>query len=91
MSGKHNGGGLQSYVLYQYYHGHVTQPLILKQLLELGMDISSGQVNRIITEGKEGFHEEKEEILRVGLQISGHINVDDTGARHKGENGYCSR
>ncbi len=88
--GKHYGVGLRSYVLYQYYHGHVTQPLILEQLLELGVDISAGQVNRIITEGKEGFHEEKEEILRVGLQISGHINVDDTGARHKGENGYCT-
>jgi hypothetical protein len=88
--GKHYGVGLRSYVLYQYYQGHVTQPLILEQLLELGVDISAGQVNRIITEGKEGFHEEKEEILRVGLQISGHINVDDTGARHKGENGYCT-
>jgi hypothetical protein len=88
--GKHYGPGLLSYVLYQYYQGHVTQPLILEQLLELGVDISAGQVNRIITEGKEGFHEEKEEILRVGLEISGHINVDDTGARHKGENGYCT-
>jgi len=26
----------------------------------------------------------------VGLEISGHINVDDTGARHKGKNGYCT-
>ena len=88
--GKHYGAGLRSYVLYQYYQGHVTQPLILEQLLELGVEISAGQVNRIITEGKERFHEEKEEILRVGLEISGHINVDDTGARHKGENGYCT-
>lgn len=88
--GKHYGLGLLSYVLYQYYQGHVTQPLILEQLWELGVDISAGQVNRIITEGKERFHEEKEEILRVGLEISGHINVDDTGARHKGETGYCT-
>jgi len=88
--GKHYGAGLRSYVLYQYYQGHVTQPLILEQLLELGVEISAGQVNRIITEGKERFHEEKEEILRVGLKISSHINVDDTGARHKGENGYCT-
>jgi hypothetical protein len=90
VMGTHYGVGLLSYVLYQHYQGHVTQPLILEQLWELGVDISSGQVNRMITEGKEGFHEEKEEILRVGLEISGHINVDDTGARHKGKNGYCT-
>jgi hypothetical protein len=88
--GTHYGVTLRSYVLYQYYQAHVTQPLIVEGLWELGVDISSGQVNRIITEGKEVFHEEKEEILRVGLKISGHLHVDDTGARHKGRNGYCT-
>ena len=76
--------------LYQYHHCHVTQPLLLEQLWELGVDISAGQVNRIITEGKECFHREKDEILRTGLQASTHVNVDDTGARHKGKNGYCT-
>lgn len=90
VMGTHYGPALRSYVLYQYYQGHVTQPLILEQLWELGVDISAGQVNRLITEDKERFHEEKGQILRVGLQISGHINVDDTGARHKGKNGYCT-
>jgi len=46
--------------------------------------------NRIITEGKERFHTEKEDILKAGVEVSGHINVDDTGARHKGRNGYCT-
>ncbi|MEW6352477.1 MAG: hypothetical protein AB1646_25795, partial [Thermodesulfobacteriota bacterium] len=32
----------------------------------------------------------QDEILRVGLEISDYINVDDTGARHKGKNGYCT-
>lgn len=90
VAGEHYGPVLRSYVLYQYYHAHVTQPLIWEQLGELGVDISVGQVNRIITEGKEQFHEEKEAILCVGLEISGHINVDDTGARHQGKNGYCT-
>jgi hypothetical protein len=88
--GSHFDASLQSFILYQYFHSHVTQPLILEQLLELGIDISAGQVNRIITEGKEVFHEEKEEILRLGLRASGHVNVDDTGARHQGKNGYCT-
>lgn len=88
--GGHFGPSLYSFIVYQYYHSHVTQPLILEQLLELGIDISAGQVNRIIVEGNELFHEEKDEILQVGLKVSGYVNVDDTGARHQGRNGYCT-
>ena len=88
--GAHFGPTLHSFVLYQYYHAQVTEPLILEQLHEWGMKISSGQLHRLITEGKERFHQEKDEILRVGLRVSGHIHVDDTGARHQGKNGYCT-
>jgi len=86
----HFGPVLCSFVLYQYYHAQVTEPLILEQLREWGVRISSGQLHRLITEGKERFHQEKEEILRVGLRVSGHVHVDDTGARHGGKNGYCT-
>ena len=86
----HFGPTMCSFVLYQYYHAQVTEPLILEELREWGVRISSGQLHRIITEGKEKFHEEKDEILKVGLRVSGHIHVDDTGARHQGKNGYCT-
>jgi len=86
----HFGSTLVCFVLYQYYHAQVTEPLILEQLHEWGVEISSGQVHRMIVEGNEKFHEEKDEILRVGLLVSSHIHVDDTGARHKGKNGYCT-
>lgn len=88
--GGHFDAALVSFVLVQYYHCHVTQPLILEQLLELGVDISAGQLNRIITEGKERFHAEKDEILQVGLKISAYVHVDDTNARHQGKNGHCT-
>jgi hypothetical protein len=81
---------LRSYILYQYYHCHVTQPLLLEQLWEWDVDISSGQLNRILIEDKDAFHEEKDAILSVGLKVSDYINVDDTGARHDGKNGYCT-
>jgi hypothetical protein len=90
VKGWHFGPTLVSYVLYQYYHNHVTQPLILEELREWGVDISSGEIHRILTEGKERFHEEKDEILRAGLEVSRYVNVDDTGARHAGNNGYCT-
>ncbi len=86
----HFGPDLVRYVLYQYSHAQVTQPLIVEQLRELGIDISTGQVNRIITEGKQDFHTEKDELLRAGLEVSNYIHVDDTGARHEGQNGYCT-
>lgn len=90
LNGKHFGPALIQFVLYQYYHCHVTQPLLLEQLHEMGIDISSGYLNHLLIEGKDGFHQEKDEILSAGLQVSSYINVDDTGARHKGENGYCT-
>ena len=77
---------LRSFVLQQYNHGHVTQPLIWEELLDFGLDISSGQVSRILTEQKDAFHLEKEGVLCAGLEVSDYINVDDTGARHAGKN-----
>ena len=52
----HFGSTLKTYILYQYYHCHVTQPLLLEQLREWGLDISAGQLNKIIVEGKEKYH-----------------------------------
>jgi len=88
--GGHFGGVLTCFILYQYYHALVTEPLLLEQLREFGVRISAGQLHRLLTEGKERFHREKDEILRVGLRVSAQIHVDDTGARHKGKNGYCT-
>ena len=90
VAGDHFGPVLRSFVLYQYYHAQVTEPLILEQLREWGVAISSGQLHRLITEGKEEFHREKDEILRVGLRVSSHIHADDTGARHQGRNGFVT-
>ena len=81
---------LRSFILQQYNHGHVTQPLIWEELVDFGVDISKGQVNRILTENKEDFHLEKEGVLDAGLDVSTYIHVDDTGARHAGKNGYCT-
>ena len=81
---------LKRFILYQYYQCHVTQPLLLEQLIEWGVDISSGQLSEILVEDKELFHKEKDAILTAGLKVSGYINVDDTGARHDGKNGYCT-
>lgn len=90
VAGSHFGPTMKAFVLYQYYGCHVTQPLIKEQLNELGVDISAGQINNIIIHNKDRFHDEKDQILSTGLKVSSYINVDDTGARHNGHNGYCT-
>ena len=91
LQGSHFGIILKSYILYQYYHQRVTQPLILQQLTDWGTAISSGQISRILTEDKEDYHTEKDELLTAGINHSTFIHVDDTGSRHDGKNGYCTQ
>jgi hypothetical protein len=90
LPGSHFGPNLICHVLDQYHHAHVTQPLLLQQLRDYGIDISTGQLSRMLTENHEAFHQEKEEVLVAGLQTASYIGTDDTGARHQGRNGYCT-
>lgn len=86
----HYGIELKKYILHLNYELNVPHKLILESLHELGIKISSGQLNNILTEGHEVFHDEKEDILETGLQEFPFVSVDDTGARHNGKNGYCT-
>lgn len=86
----HFGTNLVSFIMYQHHQCHVTQPLLHEQLQEFGVDISAGQVNHFLTEDLDAFHAEKDEILKAGLEVSSFVQVDDTGARHDGKNGYCT-
>ena len=90
VAGGHFGANLIAYVLDQYHQAQVTEPLLLQQLWEYGIDLSAGQLHRLLTENHERFHEEKGEVLVAGLTVSSYIGTDDTGARHQGKNGYCT-
>lgn len=90
LNNRHFGSQLNSFILYQHHHCQTTQPLLLEQLREWGVDISTGQINEILLSNHEAFHEEKEKLLEVGLSASSYITVDDSGARHKGKNGYVT-
>jgi hypothetical protein len=84
----HFGPTLRQYVLYQHFHNHVTQPLLHEELLEFGVDISVGQVNRLLTEGHEAFHQEKDSLLPAAREVSEYLHTDDTSARHCGKGGH---
>jgi FtsZ-binding cell division protein ZapB len=91
LDGHHYGPHLISYVLYQHHHCQVTQPLLLEQLREWKVDISAGEINHLLLEGKDSFHQEKDELLKTGLSVSDYVTVDDSGARHQGKNGYVTQ
>jgi hypothetical protein len=90
LPGSHFGPHLIGYILYQYHQCNVTQPLLLEQLHEFGIDISAGQISRLLAENLDGFHHEKAALLTAGLAVSSYLGVDDTGARHAGHNGCCT-
>jgi hypothetical protein len=90
LRGGHFGPELVSYILYQHHHCLVTQPLLHEQLREWGIDLSSGQIDALLQNGKAPFHAEKDALLSTGLALSSYVTVDDTGARHQGNNGYVT-
>lgn len=91
LGGHHYGPYLRGYILYQHHHCQVTQPLLLEQLREWGVDISSGEINHLLSEDKDAFHQEKDDVLKTGLAVSDYVTVDDSGARHQGKNGYVTQ
>jgi hypothetical protein len=87
----HFGPELRRFVLMQYHQAQVTVPRLLALLRAFGIIISKRQIMRLLIAGKEGFLDEARDLLRAGLAIAKWITVDDTGARHKGANGFCTQ
>ena len=86
----HFGAELIAYCLSQYHQCHVTEPLLLEQLYEMGIDISPAQLSNILIRKRDCFHQESAEVLDAGVKHSDFLNTDDTSARHQGKNGYCT-
>jgi Transposase IS66 family len=85
------GPELRRFVLAQYHHGQVTVPRLVEQLRAIGVSISKRQVMRLLIARQDEFLAEAREVLRAGLQTAAWITVDDTGARHKAGNGFCTQ
>lgn len=86
----HYGPELITYILHQYHSCRVTQPLLLDQLHALGILISAGQLNNILIQNNTTYEEEVSELLPAGVKADHQVQVDDTGARHAGDNQYTT-
>src|ERR1700692_2439715 len=87
----HFGPQLRRFVLAQYHQAQVTVPRLLALLRGVGIIISKRQIVRLLIAGQEDFLDEARDVLRAGLSSAKWITVDDTGARHKAANGFCTQ
>jgi hypothetical protein len=87
----HFGPDLRRFVLMQYHQGQTTLPRLTALLQSVGLAISKRQIQRLLTEQQDSFLDEARDVLRAGLETSPWVSVDDTGARHKAANGFCTQ
>ena len=87
----HFGPDLRRFVLMQYHQGQTTLPRLTALLQSVGVSISKREVQRLLTEKQDDFLDEARDVLRAGLETSPWVSVDDTGARHKAKNGFCTQ
>jgi Transposase IS66 family len=87
----HFGPDLRRFVLMQYHQGQTTLPRLTALLHSVGVSISKREVQRLLTEEQRDFLNEARDVLRAGLETSPWVSVDDTGARHKARNGFCTQ
>jgi hypothetical protein len=87
----HFGPELRRFVLAQYHQGQVTVPRLVTLLAAIGIEVSKRQVVRLLIGRQDRFVNEAREVLRAGLETAAWVTVDDTGARHKASNGYCTQ
>jgi hypothetical protein len=86
----HFGPELRRFVLAQYHQGQVTVPRLVALLEAIGIAVSKRQVMRLLIGRQDRFCEEACAVLRAGLAGAAWVTVDDTGARHKAANGFCT-
>jgi hypothetical protein len=83
------GSQLKAFIAYLYYAGRVTENKIHRILEEIGIIISEGEISNILTKEKSNAYAiEKQAIFETGVNHADYLNIDETGARHKGNNHY---
>ena len=87
----HWGAELRRFILLQHHQGQVTVERLTAQLRAVGISISKRQVMRLLIDGQDDFLAENRDVLRAGLCTAAWITVDDTGARHARQNGFCTQ
>jgi hypothetical protein len=67
----------------------MTEPKVQEFLANFGIQISPGQISKLLSQPDPTWHQEKEAVYQAGLQSSEWQHVDDTATRVNGANHYC--
>ena len=82
------GIGIRSLIPLLKSECNMSEKGILDLFQNFGIQISSAYISNQWTKGYDSFHDEKNEIYKIGLSLTTFQQIDDTGARVKGENHY---
>jgi len=82
------GVGVRSLIPLLKSECHLSERSILGFFRNFGIEISSATISNLWTKGYTDFHQEKTAIFEAGLLSTCYQQIDDTGARVKGQNHY---
>ncbi len=82
------GVGIRSLIPLLKSECHLSERCILGFFKNFGIEISSATISNLWTKGYTDFHQEKAAIFDAGLSSTCYQQIDDTGARVKGQNHY---
>jgi len=89
IEGSHFGSDLRA-LIHGLYASGMTQPALFQFIRNVGIEISEGQLHNVLMGEARGYEKQSEAILSAGLEEAPYIRVDDTGAKHCYQNGYCT-
>jgi hypothetical protein len=79
------GNDLKAFCITMHYAMDVTRNKLLSLLKSIGIEMSDGSLQNILTRNSDERIEEKNDLLKAGMQ-GPYIQTDSTGARVKGQN-----
>jgi len=83
------GPGIKALTLTLYFGAGMSEPKMLELYAYAGVQISKGELSKLLIKGQEAFHAEKEAVYEAGLRSSPWQHTDDTGTRVNGQNWHC--
>ena len=82
------GVGIRSLIPLLKSECHLPERSILGFFQNFGIEISSATISNLWTKAYTDFHQEKTALFNAGLSSTCYQQIDDTGARVKGQNHY---
>jgi hypothetical protein len=83
------GPGIKSLILTLYFGVGTSEPKIREFLVNMGVQISKGEVSDLLIQKQATFHAESEAVYEAGLRSSPWQQSDHTETRVNGERRHC--